>query len=136
MSGPRDLAELEARAKAGDAQSQYVLSAILSRQGRTLDAREWPRRALALVCALGVNSKADWLKAMELLVNAALAGHGPALRDVGLLIEMAAPGDPRATVALLRAARALDGVAAFAVMRREATITTGVSQTELTQWTE
>ena len=183
MSGPRDLAELEARAKAGDAQAQYVLSAVLSRQGRKLDSREWLRRAvaaghpdalfthatnvlngldgprdlpraeqmlrdavakgsqaarrpLALISALGITGKPDWLKAIELIVDAALANHAPALRELGLLVEMAAPGDPRATLALLQAARAGDGLAAFAIIRRSAKNATGASPDELAPWSE
>jgi TPR repeat protein len=183
MSGPRDLAELEARAKTGDAQAQYVLSAVLSRQGKKLDSREWLRRAvasghpealfthgtnvlngldgprdvaraeqilrdavakgsnaarrpLAVMSALGANGKADWLKAIELIVDAALANFPPALRELGLLVEMAAPNDPRATFALLQAARGGDGLAAFAVIRRSAKTATGASQEELMNWSE
>ena len=183
MSGPRDLAELEARAKAGDAQAQYILSAVLSRQGKKVDSREWLRRAvaagypdalytqatnlmsgldgppdfqraeqilrdatakgsqaarrtLALVRAVGATDKPDWLKAAELLVDAALAGDGQALRELGFLIEMAAPGDPRAAHALLQAARAKDGLAAFAVLRRSQRASVGATQAELSEWSE
>lgn len=183
MNSPRDLAELEARAKAGDAQAQYIMSALLSKQGRKLDSREWLRRAvaqghpdalftqgtnvlqgldgprdivraeqmlrdaaakgsqaarrpLALMAALGALSKPDWLKAIDLIIEAALADHSAALRELGLLIEMAAPNDPRAAFALLQAARGGDGLAAFAIIRRSMTSPTGATQEEIVKWTE
>jgi len=181
MSGPRDLAELEARAKAGDAQAQYLLSALLSRQGRKPESRQWleraaaagfadalytqatnllsgvegvrdlgraermlreavgkrsqaARRSLALMLALGANAPPDWAQAAGLIIHAALAGDASALREVGLLLEMAAPGDARAAQCLVQAARAGDGLAAFALLCRSAKGAVSASEAELAQW--
>src|SRR6185436_13237962 len=89
---------------------------------------------LAVMCAVGANAKPDWPKAIELLVDAALAGHGPALRELGLLIEMAAPGDARAAHCLREAARATGGLAGFAVIRRSVKEPAGATKDELSQW--
>ena len=74
MSGPRDLAGLEARAKAGDAQAQYLLSAVLSRQGRKPESRQWLERAAAagLADALYTQQKTSTAKIGKHRVREAL----------------------------------------------------------------
>jgi prolyl 4-hydroxylase len=77
------------------------------------------RRLLAVLTAIGIAGAPDWSKGLGLLVDAGKAGDWQALRELGLLVEMALPGSPIADDLLLRAGIQGDGLAAFAVMRRQ-----------------
>ena len=77
------------------------------------------RRLLAVLTAIGVRGAPDWSKGVGLLIDAGKAGDWQALRELGLLVEMATPGSPFADDLLLRAGLQGDGIAAYAVMRRQ-----------------
>src|SRR5262249_20621705 len=77
------------------------------------------RRLLATLTAIGIVSPPDWRAATTLVIEAAKAGDPEALRELGLLIEMAAPGSALAQDLLLRAGLKGDGFAAFAILRRQ-----------------
>ncbi|MBI1212243.1 MAG: hypothetical protein GC190_12325 [Alphaproteobacteria bacterium] len=103
MSGPRDLAELEARAKAGDAQAQYVLSAVLGRQGRKVDSREWLRRAVAAGhpdalftqatnILSGIDGPRDVKRAEQILRDAVAKGSQAARRPLAVMYALGVTG--------------------------------------------
>lgn len=77
------------------------------------------RRLLAALTAIGIVSPPDWPAAVTLVVDAAKAGDWEALRELGLLIEMAEPLSSLAQDLLLRAGLKGDGLAAFAILRRQ-----------------
>lgn len=77
------------------------------------------RQLLAVLTAIGVGVAPDWRKAVALLLAAAKDGDFQALRQAGLLCEMAAPNTPHAADLLLRAGLRGDGLAAFAIIRRQ-----------------
>jgi prolyl 4-hydroxylase len=77
------------------------------------------RRLLAVLTAIGVAAAPDWKGAVSLLIDAGKAGDIQALRELGLLVEMAEPGSAIGGDLLLRAGLQGDGIAAYAVMRRQ-----------------
>jgi prolyl 4-hydroxylase len=77
------------------------------------------RRLLAVLRAIGVLGVPDWPAGIGLLIDAGKAGDFQALRELGLLMEMAEPGSALSGDLLLRAGLQGDGMAAFAVMRRQ-----------------
>ena len=77
------------------------------------------RRLLAVLTAIGVTGAPSWSDAIALVIAAAKDGDYQALRELGFLVEMAAPGSPLAADLLLRAGLKGDGLAAFAIMRRQ-----------------
>lgn len=77
------------------------------------------RRLLAVLTAIGMAGPPDWRKAVGLVIDAAKDGDFQALRELGLLVEMAAPDSPLADDLLLRAGLKGDGLAAFAILRRQ-----------------
>ncbi len=118
MSGPsKDLAELERKAQAGDAHSQYMLSAILGRMGRRIESRAWLSRSgeagnvdalYTTACLLldGVDGARDTKRAVEILRNAASRGGGAALRTLAVLTAMGVEAEANwaSALALLSAA--------------------------------
>lgn len=77
------------------------------------------RRLLAVMTAIGVRGAPDWTQAIGLLIDAGKAGDWQAMRELGLLVEMTLPGSLLADDLLLRAGLQGDGIAAYAVMRRQ-----------------
>src|SRR3982750_1310784 len=106
MSGaPRDFAELEARAKGGEAQAQYLFSAVLSRMGRKPESRQWLERAAAagLPDALftqatnllsGVDGARDLPRAERMLHEAVGKGSQAAQRALALMVALGANAAP------------------------------------------
>jgi len=78
------------------------------------------RRLLAVLAAIGADGPPDWPRAINLVIDAAKAGDFQALRELGLLVEMAEPNSPLADDLLLRAGLMGDGLAGFAILRRQA----------------
>lgn len=76
------------------------------------------RRLMAVLVAIGVGEAPDWRKAVALVIDAGKAGDWQALRELGLLVEMAAPGSALTEDLLLRAGLQGDGLAAFSLLRR------------------
>lgn len=183
MAGMTSFADLEAKAKGGDPQAQYAMSAFLSRAGRRSEADEWlakavafghpdalftaatgnlkgvggtkdtgqaiaqlraavdrkgnaARRLLAALTAAGVGCASDWNAAVSLLLDACRDGDPPAIRQIGLLLEIASPGTPLSAELLARAARSGDGLAAFALLRREYRHRGSVTTEEAIRWAE
>lgn len=77
------------------------------------------RLLLAVLVAVGIGEAANWSKAVGLVIDAARDGDYQALRQLALLVEMASPDDPIAADLLLRAGLKGDGLAAFAILRRQ-----------------
>jgi hypothetical protein len=77
------------------------------------------RRLHASLTAIGVFGPPDWRSAVTLLIDAAKEGDWQALRYLAFLVEMAEPCSPRAEDLLLRAAVRGDGLAGYAVVRRQ-----------------
>ncbi len=127
---------LEAAAKSGHAEALTLL-AVADLQGMerardtdralarlteaVLRGGNAARRLLAVLTANGAAGGApDWRTAVELVIDAGKAGDFQALRELALLAEMAAPGSRLAEDLLRHAALKGDGLAAFAVLRRQA----------------
>lgn len=78
------------------------------------------RRRLAVLTAIGTFTPPDWTGAIALLLDAAKAGDWQALRELALLVEMASPRSSLAEELLVRAGLQGDGLAGFAIVRRQA----------------
>jgi len=89
---------------------------------------------LAILTAVGTFGDADWTGAIEFLMAAAKDDDPQALRQLGLLIEMASPGSVLAEDLLLRAGLKGDGLAAFAVLRRQASGRVLAAEEYCAQW--
>jgi prolyl 4-hydroxylase len=93
------------------------------------------RRLLGSLTAIGIVSQADWSAGITLVIDAARTGDWEALRDIALLLEMADPGSLVAQDLLLRAALKGDGLAAFAILRRQMQTGRAVAREEIcVQW--
>lgn len=108
----RDLQGIETRPD--PARARERLERAVSLGGNTA------RRLLATLSAVGVFGEPHWVRALNLTIDAAKTHDWQALRHLGLLVEMAAPGSPLAEDLLLRAGLLGDGLAGFAIMRRQA----------------
>lgn len=93
---PKELAELERKAQSGDARSQYILSAILARQGRRDESRAWLARSseagdadalYTTACLLldGVDGPRDTRRAAEVLRVAAARGGTASMRTLAVM---------------------------------------------------
>lgn len=78
------------------------------------------RALLAVTSAIGLVTDPDWQQGVDLLIDAGKGGHWEALRALGFLCEMASPKSALGEDLLLRAGLMGDGLAAFAVLRRQA----------------
>lgn len=77
------------------------------------------RRLLATLSATGVFTDPSWTRALDLTLDAAKTHDWQALRQLALLVEMAAPGSALAEDLLLRAGLLGDGLSGFAILRRQ-----------------
>jgi prolyl 4-hydroxylase len=107
----RDLQGLETRPDPSRARERLELA--VSGGGNTA------RRLLAALMAAGVFGEPHWRRAINLTLDAARANDWQALRHLGLLVEMAAPGSALAEDLLLRAGLMGDGLSGFAILRRQ-----------------
>lgn len=114
------LEELERAAQGGDARAQYMLFALLGRQGRKAESRAWLAKAVAAgnpdalyskACLLldGVDGPRDIPQALEMLRETAAQGGTAALRTLSVLTALGVDGDPDegTAVAMVREAAAL-----------------------------
>lgn len=93
------------------------------------------RRLLGTLTAIGIVSPPDWSAGIALVTDAAKAGDWEALRDVALLLEMVEPASQVAQDLLLRASLKGDGLAAFAVLRRQMQTGRALAREEIcVQW--
>lgn len=92
------------------------------------------RRILAAQTAIGTLDEADWPGGMSLLIAAGQARDPIALRELALLVEMASPGSALAEDLLLRAGLMGDGLAAFAILRRQASGRVLAAEEYCSQW--
>jgi hypothetical protein len=107
----RDLQGLETRPD--PARARERLERAVSLGGNTA------RRLLATLSATGVFTDPSWTRALALTLDAAKTHDWQALRQLALLVEMAAPGSPLAEDLLLRAGLLGDGLSGFAILRRQ-----------------
>ena len=91
-------------------------------------------RLLAVMLATGGNAEPDWQSGVALIVDGALGDDPASLRQLALLVEMASPGDPFSATCLLKAARANDAFAAFALLRRASQGCASARADELVKW--
>jgi len=92
------------------------------------------RRLLATLTAAGYGTTKDWAAATRLLIDAGEAGDREALREVGLLIEMAVPGADMSEALLVQAAGAGDGLAVAALLRRSLERPVSIARDRLQAW--
>lgn len=92
------------------------------------------RRVLALLTAMGSLREADWAGGISLLIEGGQARDPMALRELAFLIEMAQPGSVVAEDLLLRAGLMGDGLAAFAILRRQASGRVLAAEEYCSQW--
>jgi prolyl 4-hydroxylase len=121
-NGSPDIAEVERRARAGDASAQYMLSAMLARSGRREESRVWLKCAVdagdvdalytfACLKLDGVDGPRDVLGAVEILKAASENGGAAATRTLAALTALGSVNEPSLTAAidlLRRAASAGD----------------------------
>jgi prolyl 4-hydroxylase len=93
------------------------------------------RQTLAVMRAIGIGGTANWSEAIAIVIRSARVGDVSAMRDLGFLIEMAAPSHILSSELLLRAARADDVLAVLAVVKRASAGKVQVPDDELSFWT-
>jgi len=116
---PLALAEIERKARGGDTRAQYMLSALLGREGRKEDSRAWLAKAAAggdldaqytTACLLldGVDGPRDLPAAVRMLRETADRGGAAALRTLAVLVALgvACEADAAGAMTLLRRAAA------------------------------
>ena len=109
------LASMELQGLDGE---RHVKSASAKLVAAAKQGHSRARQTLAVMRALGIGRAANWAEAVALVVQSARSGDVGAMRELGLLLEMAHPGHPLAADLLLRAARAEDVLAVLAVVTR------------------
>lgn len=107
----RDLQGLETRPDPSRARER--LERAVSLGGNTA------RRMLATLSAVGVFDEPNWVRGVNLTIEAAKANDWQALRHLALLTEMASPQSALAEDLLLRAGLLGDGLSGFAILRRQ-----------------
>jgi hypothetical protein len=127
------LAALDLQAPDRERQVGPALAKLSAASGQGHSAA---RQTLAVMHALGVGCEADWGAALALVMQSARSGDPGALRELGLLIEMAQPGHPCASEFLLHAARLDDVLAVFAIVKRAHDGRCDVPAAEIAFWTQ
>jgi prolyl 4-hydroxylase len=127
---PEARAEVERKAQGGDARAQYVLSALLGREGRKPESRAWLAKAAesgdldaqftqACLVLDGVDAPRDLVAAVRMLRETGERGGAAALRTLAVLTALGVAGEASSTeaVALLRRAAGLGDAQAAAQLR-------------------
>ncbi|MBI1213541.1 MAG: hypothetical protein GC190_18940 [Alphaproteobacteria bacterium] len=127
------LASMELRGVEGE---RFVKSATAKLRAAAKQGHGQARQTLAMMRALGIGCDADWAAAVRLTIESARAGDFGAMRDLAFLIEMAAPSHALASELLLRAARADDVPAIFAIIKRAHAGLCQVPAAEIAFWTQ